>query len=314
MISGSSAIVTVAFGHSTEHLDYTFLSFAEKNPGVPLHAFVFGNKLPERQLPQINYHLVAPVPDFSHPLREVYFRRHELIDQLDVEFALVVDSYDVLCLQPLGPFEKILSGFAMAAATEHLGARYLLGQGYTPNFFNGGVIFWNLAKSRAIRQEIGARGRSHFRFPADDQMAINEVVQTRYFDQVRILPTQFNFRAYLNIKQRSWPTVTHLDGVMIYHNGPCIDEAKAYLNHNPVKSRADLPALAQDEKPLTEQERFWRSLIQYQKPQIIRESLRFRFFQWLLSKRLLYLVLRLVWPALVRLKLDAVVLKYLPIG
>src|SRR2546423_1800745 len=39
MTPGSSAIVTVAFGHSTEHLDYTFLSFAEKNPGVPLHAF-----------------------------------------------------------------------------------------------------------------------------------------------------------------------------------------------------------------------------------------------------------------------------------
>src|SRR4051812_26137610 len=42
MTPGSSAIVTVAFGHSTEHLDYTFLSFSEKNPGIPLHAFVIG--------------------------------------------------------------------------------------------------------------------------------------------------------------------------------------------------------------------------------------------------------------------------------
>src|SRR5436190_11471055 len=144
MTSGSSAIVTVAFGHSTEHLDYTFLSFAEKNPRAPLHAFVIGSKLPERRLPQITYHLVPPSPDFSHPLREVYFRRHELLDHLDVEFALVVDSYDVLCLQRLPAFDQILSGGAMAACTEHMGSRYLLGQGYTSNFLNGGVTFWNL--------------------------------------------------------------------------------------------------------------------------------------------------------------------------
>ena len=85
-----SAVVTVAFGKSTEQLDYTFTSFAEKNPGVPLHAFILGDRLPERQLPQITYHLVKPVPDFSHPLREVYFRRMLLIDQLDVDYALVV--------------------------------------------------------------------------------------------------------------------------------------------------------------------------------------------------------------------------------
>ena len=45
-----SAIVTVAFGHSTEHLDYTFTSFAQHNPGVPLHAFVIGRELPKRRL------------------------------------------------------------------------------------------------------------------------------------------------------------------------------------------------------------------------------------------------------------------------
>ena len=172
MTPGSSAIVTVAFGHSTEHLDYTFLSFAQKNPGVPLHAFVIGNRLPEKREPQITYHLVPPVPDFSHPLREVYFRRHELIDQLDVEFVLVVDSYDVLCLQSLPPLEKILAGFDMAAATEHMGSRYVLGQGYTSNFLNGGVTFWNVPKSRDIRAEIGTRGRGHFRTVADDGNAV----------------------------------------------------------------------------------------------------------------------------------------------
>ena len=66
-----SAIVTVAFGRSTEHLDYTFTSFAKKNPGVPLHAFIIGTSLPKQRLPEVQYHLVAPQPDFSHPLREI---------------------------------------------------------------------------------------------------------------------------------------------------------------------------------------------------------------------------------------------------
>ena len=267
MTPGSSAIVTVAFGHSTEHLDYTFLSFAEKNPAVPLHAFVIGSKLPERRLPQITYHLVEPLPDFSHPLREVYFRRHELIDQLDAEFALVVDSYDVLCLQPLGAFDKILAGFDIAAATEHMGSRYVLGQGYTSNFLNGGVTFWNVPKSRDIRAEIGARGRRHFRIPADDQMVINEVVNTRHYDRLRILPTQYNFRAYLNRKQRGWPTVTHLDGVLIYHNGSCMDEAKKL---GQVQARAKLAPLPKDAAPLNQKEQFWRKMRQRFVPHIIK--------------------------------------------
>ena len=91
MSAARSVIVTVAFGHSTEHLDHTFKSFAV-NQGIQLHAFVIGRELPRRQLPGITYHLVTPVPDFSHPLREVYFRRMELLDQLDANFALVVDS------------------------------------------------------------------------------------------------------------------------------------------------------------------------------------------------------------------------------
>jgi hypothetical protein len=257
MTPGSSAIVTVAFGHSTEHLDYTFLSFAEKNPGVPLHAFILGDKLPERQLPQIHYHLVAPVPDFSHPLREVYFRRHELIDQLDVEFALVVDSYDVLCLQPLGAFEKIMAGFDMAAATEHMGSRYILGQGYTSNFLNGGVTFWDVSKSRGIRAEIIQRGKTRFRIVADDQFVINEVVLTKYFERVRILPCQYNFRPFFQgsflerswrrIRFWGWPAVQHLDGVIIYHNLTSMDLVKAQPQLEP---RAYLPRLAADARPL----------------------------------------------------------------
>ena len=257
MSAARSVIVTVAFGHSTEHLDHTFTSFAV-NQGIQLHAFVIGRELPRRQLPGIQYHLVAPVPDFSHPLREVYFRRMELLDQLDADFALVVDSYDVLCLQPLPPFAELLAGAAVAACVEHQGSRFVCGQGYTSNFLNGGVFFWDIAKSREMRREIVERGRHHFRTVADDQHCINEVLQTKHWDQLRLLPCQFNYRAYLNRKQRGWPTVNHLDGVMIFHNASTMDEAKKLLGKT--KPRAELPMLPDDGRPLTEQEQFWRKL------------------------------------------------------
>ena len=250
-----NAVVTVAFGHSTEHLDYTFLSFAEKNPGLPLHAFIIGKELPCNQLPQIQYHLVAPIPDFSHPLREIYFRRMELINQLEIDCALVVDSYDVLCLQQLPPFEELLGNAAVAGCVEHLGGRYVLGQGYTANFLNCGVMFWNLFASKEIRREILIRGRSHFRTVADDQFVINEIIQTKNYDRLRILPCQYNYRAYLMKKQKGWPTVTHLDGVMIYHNSSCMDEAKRLTSVNP---KAALPELPSDGHPLTPHEQFWR--------------------------------------------------------
>jgi hypothetical protein len=257
MSANRSAIVTVAFGHATERLDYTFTSFADKNPAFPLHAFILGKTLPERKLSQIQYHLVEPVPDFSDPLREVYFRRLELIDQLDLDWILLVDCYDVLCLQSLPPFDELLGSSAVAACVEHLGARYVMGQGYTANFLNGGVFFWNVAASREMRREIVERGRSHFRTVADDQYCINEIIQTRYYDRLRILPCQYNYRAYLNRKQRGWPTVTHLDGVLIYHNGTCMDEAKRLAG---VKPKATLSALPPDGHPLTPREQFWRKL------------------------------------------------------
>ena len=249
-----SAIVTVAFGQSTEHLDHTFTSFA-MNRGVPLHAFILGDALPQRRLEGVTYHLITPVADFSHPLREVYYRRMELIDQLDVDYALVVDSYDVLCLQPLPSFEKLVGDAALAAVTEHLGCRYILGQGYTANFLNCGVIFWNAPASRDIRREIVARGRSHFRTVADDQYSLNEVVHTKYYERLRILPCQFNYRCHLHVRQRSWPTIHHLDGVLIFHNAAGVAEARKLL---PVRAKADLPQLAPDHCPLTAQQIFWR--------------------------------------------------------
>jgi hypothetical protein len=270
MKPGTSAIVTVAFGHSTENLDYTFLSFAEKNPGIPLHAFILGTKLPARQLPQIKYHLIAPIPDFSHRLREVYFRRHELIDQLDAEFVLIVDSYDVLCLQLLPPFEKILAGFDVAAATEHMGSRCILGQGYTPNFLNGGVFFWNVPRSKDIRRDVLARARSHFRRVADDQQVLNEVIQTKHYERLRILPGQYNYRAYFGRKEAGWPDVEHLNGVMIYHNGPCIDLVKA-AQLKP-EARASLPELSTDPGPLREAAMLERSLQDLCELHVINES------------------------------------------
>jgi hypothetical protein len=262
-----SAVVTVAFGKSTEQLDYTFTSFAEKNPSVPLHAFILGERLPERQLPQITYHLVKPVPDFSHPLREVYFRRMLLVDQLDVDYALVVDSFDVLCLQPLPPFEQLVGDAAFGAVTEHLGARYIMGQGYTANFINCGVVFWNVAASPDIRTEIVERGRNHFRTVADDQFCLNEVVHTKYFDRVRLLPSQYNFRCHIApVKRRTWATVEHLDGVRIYHNATCMEVAKKIRP----KPMADLPDLSRDVAPLTEREQFWRRLRNRFVPHIIK--------------------------------------------
>ena len=305
-----SAIVTVAFGRSTEHLDYTFTSFAI-NEGVPLHAFIIGKELPKRQLDGITYHLVEPVPDFSNSLREIYFRRLELIDRLDVDHALVVDSYDVLCLQKLPALEKILGGSDVAACVEHMGTRYVKGQGYTANFLNGGVFFWHVPGSRDIRREIVERGRSLFRRTADDQHCINEVLLTKYYDRLRILPCQYNYRAYLNRKQRGWPIVTHLNGVMIYHNGPCIDEARKLRT---VERVAEIPSLPSDGGPLDEQQQFWRAAKNLQEPDVLRESLRYQALRAVMSWKWVCPVLRKVWPIFTFLKLDKLIRKLLPVG
>jgi hypothetical protein len=252
-----TAIATVVTGEAAEKLDYTFTSFLRCTP-IPLHAIVIGKELPARRLPEIQYQLVAPSGEFSHPLREVYFRRLELIDQLEADLVLVVDSYDVLCMQPLPSFSELISNAALAGCAEHPASRYLLGQGYTSTYLNGGVMFWDVKASRTIRREIAARGRSRFRSVVDDQHCLNEIVFTRYYDQVRILPCQYNYRCFLAPQgMRGWPTVEHLDGVMIYHNGSCIPRVRQITS---VKPRASLPELPRDERPLTPTEQLWRRL------------------------------------------------------
>src|SRR5512135_2728021 len=124
-----SAVVTLAMGRAVEHLDYTFASFAQ-NKGVELHAYTLGDRLPERRLPGIEYHLLPSVPDYSDPLREVYYRRMEVLDDLGADYALTVDCYDVLNLQPLPPLADLLGGAQVAGCVEHLGGRYVMGQGY----------------------------------------------------------------------------------------------------------------------------------------------------------------------------------------
>ena len=255
---GNSAVMTVAIGKAADNLDHTFTSFAQC-PGMELHAFIIGKSLPQRQLPGITYHLVDAIPDFSHPLREVYFRRLELVDAVGSEWVLVVDSYDVLCLQPLPEISNLLGKAAVGGCVEHCrGGRFVMGQGYTSNFLNGGVIFWNARESREIRKKIVQRGRCRFRSVVDDQDCLNEVVQTEYFDRLTILPAQYNFRCCLPpFGAKGWPSTTHLDGVMIYHNAACIDAAKRL---RPVRKRAVLPELLCDTGPLNRQQQFWRRL------------------------------------------------------
>jgi hypothetical protein len=264
-----NAIVTLAHGQAVENLDHTFSSFA-RCPDVELHAFILGERLPQRRISPIQYHLLAPLPDFSHPLREVYFRRMEVLDELGADYALTVDCFDVLCLQPLPSFEQLLGSADVAACVEHQGGRYVLGQGYTSSFLNGGVFLWNVSRSRDIRAEVVARGRTHFRTVADDQLCLNEVIQTKYFNRLRILPCQYNYRAYLKgtySKNRpGWPTVTHLDGVVIYHNAMCIPGVKKLP---PFKPQAALPELPIDGHPLTPREQFWRRLRNMFKPWVV---------------------------------------------
>jgi hypothetical protein len=274
MNNKKQAVVTAAFGDFSERLDRTFLSFAQ-NPFLDLHAFIVGDKLPEKQFPGVTYHLRPPDAAFSHPLRDAVYRRWLFIDDLDVEYALVVDNADVLCLQPLPEIPALLRGAAIGACVEHSGSRYIPGQGYTSAYINCGVTFWNVPASRKMREEIVARGRAYFR-NIDDQRSINEVVQTRYYDQMIILPSQYNYRAFLApARNPRWPTLTNLDGVMIYHNSTCIEAAKKLL---PVKPKAVLPDFPQDSAPLTPRQQKWRRIQERLKPHIVEAGLIRRIF------------------------------------
>lgn len=248
--------VTVASGGHAERLDKTFTSFRQ-NPFLELHAFIIGERLPERRVPGIVYHLERPDPAFGHPMRDLYYRRFLFLDQLEVDYAVVVDNSDVLCLRPIPEIPRLLRGAALGACVEHAGARYLAGQGYTSNYLNAGVTFWDVRASRAIREQIVRRGRARFR-SVEDQLSLNEVVNTLYYDELAILPCQYNYRALLAPrKYPGWPTVDGLDGVLIYHCALCVEAAKQRPAFRPT---AILPELVPDAAPPSAWRQFWRRL------------------------------------------------------
>jgi len=255
MAKPNQAVVTVASGAHVERLDYTFTSFA-KNPFLKLHAFIFGAELPRKQFPEITYHLVNQDLTWGHPMRDMYYRRLLLIDDLEEEYVLLVDNSDVLSLQVIPELPQLLRGAGLAACVEHDGSRYFVGQGYTSEYINCGVTFWHTPSTRQMRQDIVTRGRTRFR-SVEDQLTFNEVVQTRYYDQMIILPCQYNFRAHFRQKVRGWPTVNSLDGVKIYHNAHSMPEAKKLTS---VKPLADLPPLDPDTAPLTDWQKFMRKV------------------------------------------------------
>jgi len=258
-------VATVATGPFAERLEQAFTSFA-LNTSVELHAFIIGERLPDRRLPEITYHLFKPDPSFMGELRDAYYRRLIFLDELGAEFVLLVDNSDVLCMQPLPGFSQLLHGAAFAAVPEHAASRYIAGQGWTSCYFNAGVTFWNVPASKRMREEIVDRGRTRFR-SVEDQLTLNEVLHTRYFDQIIALPSQYNFRAHYKFRQRGWPTVESLDGIVIYHNSTCIGEAKKLI---PVKSRAELPPLVADQGILTDWQKFWRKVQLRRQPHIVR--------------------------------------------
>ena len=256
-------VVTVVFGSHAEQLDRTFTSFGQ-NPFLELHAFVIGERLPQRQIPKITYHLRAHDPAFSHVYRDVNYRRWSFFDELGADYALVVDGLDTLCLQTLPEIPALLKGCSIGACVEHQGGRYMFGPVYTSTYLNAGVSFWDVSKSKGVRDEIVARGRRRYRALTDDQLSFNEVIHAN-FDSLRILPCQFNYRAYLGRRVRGWPTCENLDGVKIYHHDECL-KAKKLL---PVRAEVPLPMLEPDNGPLSSRRQFWRRVQHRLKPHLV---------------------------------------------
>jgi hypothetical protein len=254
---GRQAVVTVVYGAHAERLDYTFTSFAQ-NPHLELHAFILGDHLPVNQVAGIQYHLRTPDPSFSHPMRDADYRRWLFIDELDVDYALVVDGCDVLCLQPLPAIPELLRGAWFAGCVEHDGGRCLGRRVYTSNFLNAGVTFWNVKASLGLRREVERRGRTRYRNLVDDQLALNEVIHTQFSDQVIILPCHYNYRGSLGARPRGWARTPHLDGIRIYHNRHWIEAARKLV---PVRSRAELEPLPADVGPLNLWQQRWRRFL-----------------------------------------------------
>jgi hypothetical protein len=253
MSTKRQAVITTVFGRDIERLDSTFLSFAQ-NKFLELHAFIVGDRLPLKQYPEIKYHLCQPDERFQHPFRDCQHRRFISLDLLDIEYALVVDGTDVLCVQGLPEIPELLRGASVGAVVEYHGGNLLMCGIGCSNYMNDGVTFWHLPSSRKMRQAIFDRGLSMYRAYYDDQESFNEIVNTQY-DKLIILPCQYNYRAYLNVRRRNWPTVTNLDGVKIYHNRTCIEAAKKLLPVAPMPVLKPLPA---DKTPPTGLQRVWR--------------------------------------------------------
>lgn len=260
------ACVTVVYGSHAERLDRTFTSFAQ-NPFLELHAFVLGERLPDKRLPGIAYHLRPPDPSWSHPMRDADFRRWLLIDELGVDYALVVDGCDVLCMQPIPEIPTLLKGGWLAATSEHPNGRYVEGV-YIGNFINAGVTFWDINASKPLREEVVVRGRIRFRNYVDDQLCLNEVVYAQYLDRLTILPCIYNYRAYLGRRVKGWPTTNTFDGVRIYHH----DEIERALAVLPVKPCPPLAPLQPDSGPVGPRLQFWRRLRQRLKPHVVTGS------------------------------------------
>ncbi len=248
------AVITAVFGNQIDQLDRTFLSFAQ-NKSLELHAFVVGDKLPSRQYPEINYHLCPPDERFLHPFRDCQHRRFLFPDIVGAEYALIVDGTDVLCLQQLPEISALLRGASVGACVEYRGgSRRMCGMGCS-NYMNDGVTFWHVPSSQKIREAIFERGLSMFRTLWDDQESFNEIVNIEYYNQLIILPCQYNYRSLLNEQRHGWATVTNLDGVKIYHCRLCIDAAKKIL---PVAPIPILKPLLEDKIPPNALQQKWR--------------------------------------------------------
>jgi len=252
--SPKQAVATMVFGAHAEMLDQTFTSFAI-NPALPMHAFILGDALPKNRVEGITYHLVKPQNTFSQIYRETNYRRWEVLDELDVDYVLLVDGVDVLCLQPLPAIPEILCGLDVAASVEHAAGRFMFGSQYTSTYFNAGVSWWNIQASRDMREEILKRGRTRFRSKSDDQHTFNEILN-HHHDRVRVLGHHYNCRGVLNRKVRGWPTLKNLDGVKIYHT----DDWQIAKTMMPVKPATGLPHLEPDNEPLTPKQQFWRNV------------------------------------------------------
>ena len=257
--------VTVVFGRHAEELDVTFSSFG-KFTDYELHAFVIGDKLPVNRVEGIHYHLKQPDDSYVTRIRDADFRRWLFIDELDAEYALVVDGRDVLCLKPLPSIPDLLKGCAIGASMEHPGGRYVIEGIYCGNFVNAGVTFWDIRKSRHIRQHIIDHGSRTYRNDVDDQLSLNEVVYTQYIDDLMILPCIYNYRAYLGRSVKGWPTTSSFDGVRIYHHDECL---KA-LEIPQIADRIELPKLPPDTESPGRFGQFMRKVRQRMKPHLIR--------------------------------------------